>query len=207
MDEDQHPHERQEDTAMIDDHTATLVPRTRALLRPLRLSHVLLACSVLWIALGSGRGVAAGAAGQSSTAVVARCPNTTPRSIPLEALTIAAATDIAPIAGVGHAVRYRHKTLTSGLQLTGVSASGTFLLNHHYRHLVGVVYVDDASPSPGGILIRDLATDNVVDQYHFIGAHDRVPLNIDVQSFTSIAVQIIASDPPATVDVVARLTQ
>jgi len=167
---------------------------------------VLLACSVLWIAFGQG---AARAAQGSAVAAPPRCPSTTPpRSIPLEKLTIENATDTAPIAGLGHTASYRHKTLTSGLQLagSGSSASGTFLLNRHYSHLEGIVYEDDANIPSGSIIVRDASTDNTVYQHDFIGAHDRVSFDIDVHGLTSITLETQASLTPATLDVVARLT-
>jgi hypothetical protein len=178
--------------------------RTRSALRRVQISHVLLACSILWIALGHG--VLARAAHSGTVVAAPRCPSATPpRSIPLEKLTIENATDIAPIAGVGHVVLYRHKALTAGLQLNGSDASGTFLLNRHYKYLVGVAYEDDTS-SPGGIIIKDASTGDTVYQYHFTSPHDRVPLNLDVHRFASITVQITASYPPATLNVVTHLT-
>jgi hypothetical protein len=136
-----------------------------------------------------------------------RCPNATaPRSIPLEKLTIENATDIASIAGLGHAALYRRQALTAGLQLNGTQVSGTFLLKRRYKYLVGFADEDDNSQYPGGITIKDPSTDTTVYQYHFTGAHDRVPLNIDVHGLTSITVEIPGYSS-ATLDVVARLTQ
>ncbi len=131
-------------------HNTYIIPliRARAAFRHVRISHLLLVCSILWIALGPG---AVRASGRVAAAPAPGCPSTTSGALLLEKLTPENVTDVDPIAGLGHAARYRGKAFTTGIQLTGPnggSASATYLLSGRYRrynHLIGTAYEDDAN--------------------------------------------------------------
>jgi len=188
----------------------------RVLFRHVKISHLLLASSVLWIAFGQGS-VRASGTGRGVPIQTRSCPSSTSHSTPLESLTPRSQTNISPIQGLGRPARYRGKVISNGLQLsaaTNGSARGTFMLNGHYSHLIGFAAEDDAdnrgSSSPFGSLLVDDASGKVVKtvyQYDFIETHDRVSFDIDVHGLKSITMHV--DNPslfyPATLDVVASL--
>lgn len=187
----------------------TSLIHARAAFRYVGASYLLLACAILWIALMPG---AVRASGGVAAAPAPGCPGTTSGSVPLEQLTPESVTNVDPIAGLGHAVRYRGKALTIGVQLSGPnggSASATYVLGGHYRrytHLIGTAYEDDANTAIAPSL-EVFSPTNIQYHHDFTGTHDKVSFDINIQGAQSITLRLRnPGSSLSTLDVVARLT-
>ena len=197
----------------------SLLMHPRALFRRVKITHILLMGSILWIAVGQGT-VRASGTGSRVPIQAQPCPGSTSHSTPLESLTPQNQANISPIAGLGGPAHYKKKAITSGLQLvtaTNASAHGTFALNSHYSHLIGFAAEDDtdrrdtsrSSTGYGSLIVDDVSGKSVktVYQYDFGGTHDRVAFDIEVHGLKLITLHFDNPSPfyPATLDVVASL--